>query len=146
VRSAVSVPLARRRAFRLFTDEMGSWWPLEGHSVNETEATGVVVEPRVGGRVYETLAGGGEADWGLVTAWDAGSRFGMTWHPGQSPELATQLVVTFTDTDDGGTLVELVHSGWEARGAEAMRVRSGYEEGWPFVLGRFAESVRRPPA
>lgn len=141
VRSTVTVPIQRADAFRLFTEGMGSWWPYAGHSIYQAETTGVVVEPMVGGRVYETTGDGREGDWGRITAWEPGRRVAMTWHPGQSPGEATALDVTFSDTPDGGTLVELVHDGWEARGADAARMRANYQEGWPIVLGRFVAAA-----
>jgi uncharacterized protein YndB with AHSA1/START domain len=141
VRSSVSVPLVPERAFRLFTEEMGSWWPLDSHSINGSEATGVKVEPRVGGRVFETPPGDGEAEWGRVTAWEPPRLFAMTWHPGFEAERATLVEVTFSGTAEGGTLVELVHGGWEALGEGATAARTGYEQGWPIVLGRFADAA-----
>ena len=36
---------------------------------------------------------------------------------------------------DGGTRVELVHTGWERRGEQALEAMKGYDEGWEVVLG-----------
>ena len=57
----------------------------------------------------------------------------MTWHPAQSPALATRLEVRFEDTASGSRLL-LLHDGWEARGDDAPLVREGYREGWTSVL------------
>ncbi len=141
VRSSVTVPLAPADAFRLFTELMVTWWPLATHSVYETEATGVVVEPRVGGRIYETTDDGRTSAWGVVSAWVPGERFATSWHPGNDPALATQVDVAFSPTPDGGTRLDLVHTGWEARGADAARIAAGYDTGWTFVLGRFVEAA-----
>jgi uncharacterized protein YndB with AHSA1/START domain len=65
----------------------------------------------------------------------------MTWHPGFEAERATLVEVTFSGTVEGGTLVELVHGGWEALGEGATAARTGYEQGWPMVLGRFADAA-----
>jgi hypothetical protein len=32
IRRSVTVALDRERAFTLFTEDMGSWWPVEMHS------------------------------------------------------------------------------------------------------------------
>ena len=109
--SSVTVPLAPADAFRLFTDELAGWWPLPTHSVHAEAATGVVIEPRVGGRIYETTADGRTADWGEVSAWEPGERFATSWHPGNDPALATQVDVRFSPTPTGGTAVDLVHTG-----------------------------------
>jgi len=141
VRKSVTVPLAPADAFRLFTERMAAWWPLPTHSVYENEATGVVVEPRVGGRIYETTDDGRTSDWGVISAWEPGRRFATSWHPGNDPALATQVDVRFSHTPDGGTQVDLVHTGWEARGADAPTIAAGYDNGWRYVLGCFVEAA-----
>jgi Activator of Hsp90 ATPase homolog 1-like protein len=141
VRTAVTVPIAPADAFRLFTDGMSTWWPLPSHSVYDTEATGVVIEPRVGGRVYETTADGRTADWGIISAWEPGEHLAMSWHPGNEPGLATHVDIHFVATDDGGTMVDVVHTGWEVRGADAPRAAASYDTGWKFVLGRFVDAA-----
>lgn len=141
VRSSVTVPIDPGAAFRLFTEQMESWWPLASHSVYGDAATGIVVEPRSGGRVYETTEDGRTSDWGIVREWDPGERFAMSWHPGKEPRLATQVDIRFTATAEGGTLVDLVHTGWEIRGAEAGKAMAGYTTGWKFVLGRYVAAV-----
>jgi uncharacterized protein YndB with AHSA1/START domain len=45
--------------------------------------------------------------------------------------------VTFTK-DGPGTVVRLVHSGWERR-PDGASAREGYDSGWEPVIGRFAE-------
>lgn len=141
VRSSVTVPLAPAEAFRLFTDQMASWWPLATHSVYDEEATGVVIEPRVGGRVYETTDDGRTSEWGIVSAYQPGERFAMSWHPGSEPGLATQVDISFVATSEGGTMVDLVHTGWEVRGADAPRIAASYDTGWKLVLSRYVAAA-----
>jgi hypothetical protein len=141
VRSSVTVPLTTGEAFRLFTEQMATWWPLSGYSVYEDAATGIVVEPRAGGRVYETTDDGRTADWGIISDWEPGERFAMSWHPGNEPKLATKIDIRFTATADGGTLVDVVHAGWEIRGADAAKLMAGYDAGWKRVLGHYAAAA-----
>ena len=82
VRSSVTVKLPRDEAFRLFTELMGSWWPMATHSVYEAEAVDVILEPRVGGRLYESTADGRTSNWGTVTVWQPVERVAMTWPSG----------------------------------------------------------------
>jgi hypothetical protein len=138
VRSSVTVKLPRDDAFRFFTERIGGWWPLATHSVFGAEARDVTVEPRVGGRLYESTADGRTSDWGTVTVWQPADRVAVTWHPGYEEELSTLVEVTFTDAADGGTRVDLLHTGWEVHGAESPQWMDGYQTGWPMVLGRFA--------
>jgi len=141
VRSSVTVNLPREEAFRLFTERMGSWWPKATHSVYEADVVDVILEPMVGGRLFETTEDGRTSDWGRVTAWEPVDRVAMTWHPGDPEALESLVEVTFNDAAGGGTQVDLLHTGWEVHGADAEQMASGYQEGWPIVLGSFAKAA-----
>jgi uncharacterized protein YndB with AHSA1/START domain len=77
----------------------------------------------------------------VVSAWEPGERFATSWHPGNDRALATQVDVRFSPTPGGGTTVDLVHTGWEVRGADAREIAAGYDSGWKLVLGRFVEAA-----
>lgn len=134
VRRSVGVDCPLEEAFRVFTREIASWWPVESHSVHGREVAEVVFEERPGGELYELASGGERHVWATVTAWEPPRRLVLEWVV--NPERpATEVEVTFTAYDDGhGTRVELEHRGW---GADDAR-RNGYESGWELVLGRFA--------
>lgn len=139
LRKWVRVPQPPTEAFRLFTAELGAWWPLATHSVGEDRSLRVVLEPVVGGHIVETYGVDGElreAVWGTVLAWEPPSLVRFTWHPGTPEPEATQVEVRFTPAG-GGTAVELVHSGWDRR-PDGGTARAGYGPGWELVLGRFA--------
>jgi uncharacterized protein YndB with AHSA1/START domain len=128
-------------AFRVFTDEIASWWPLQKYGVFGEEAGTVVFEGRLGGRVYERAADGRESDWGEIVDFDSARRFVMTWHPGQQAGGSeTELEVTFAAEGDG-TRVRLEHRGWERCGEGAEAMRGGYDTGWDEVLAAY----RRAP-
>ena len=56
--------------------------------------------------------------------------------------VATDVELRFTPQGDG-TLVELVHSGWEQHGEHAADLRAQYDSGWDFVFGeRYGSAVR----
>ena len=71
VRSSVTVKLPRDAAFRLFTERMGSRWPLATHSVFHAEA--VAVTSPSSAAMYEAAADGRTSDWGTITEWQPGS-------------------------------------------------------------------------
>jgi hypothetical protein len=50
--------------------------------------------------------------------------------------------VQFLDAGQGLCRVELVHSGWDARGAEAALVRDRYDGGWVAVLAAYEAAAR----
>jgi uncharacterized protein YndB with AHSA1/START domain len=138
VRKTVRVTAPPARAFRRFTEEMGTWWPLRSHSVGQADAETVTMEPRLGGRIVEHIRGGRQAVWGTVTAWDPPRRVAFTWHPGRAPDTAQDVEVRFT-ADGTGTRVELEHRGFERLGPTLGRkARRGYPLGWEYVLGRYA--------
>jgi hypothetical protein len=137
VRREILVDAAPARAFELFTEHLGAWWPLERHGVFH-DGTVALEDQRIVER-----SGALEAVWGTVTVWSPPDELGFTWHPGYSADEATNIRVTFTALDDQ-TLVTLVHSGWE-RMAGPDSAAEEYGNGWPLVLARFGELVAEVP-
>lgn len=125
-------------AFRAFTEEMGAWWPLATHSrardAAGERAVGVTMEPRVGGRIFETLQDGRELDWGEVLAWEPGRRVEFSWQLGMPPDQATHVSVRFEDHDAGSSRVTLTHSHWERLGDAGLTRRESYDQGWVTVF------------
>jgi DNA-binding transcriptional ArsR family regulator len=141
VRKTVRVRRSVEDAFRIFTERIGSWWPLATHSVFGGDATDAVLEPRVGGRFYERGPSGAESEWGRVLSWEAPHRIAFSMYPGRDDSVATRVDVTFSATDDDGTLVVLEHRGWEVHGPEAEKWFRSYDEGWETVLEPFASAA-----
>lgn len=139
VRKSVLVPWPVERAFHRFTTDIADWWPLSTHSVGRSESRTVAFESRVGGRLFETLQDGTEAEWGRVTVWEPPSRVAFTWYPGRDEETGQNVEVTFHPEDEG-TRVELVHTGWERIPDKPRETRDDYDSGWDFVIARFAEA------
>jgi uncharacterized protein YndB with AHSA1/START domain len=124
-------------AFRLFTAEIGTWWPLkEGLSFGGERAHQIFMEARVGGRFFERFTDGEEFECGKVTVYEPPARVAFTW---RQPDWdgPTEVDVRFVPERDG-TRVLLEHRGWE-RLAEASRSsRDSYDGGWDFALSRYA--------
>ena len=53
VRKVMSVQAPLAVAWRVFTEQMGTWWPLTVYKIGKTNAVDAIIEPRVGGRWYE---------------------------------------------------------------------------------------------
>ncbi len=139
IRKSVTVSAPPEKAFRRFTAEMASWWPLASHSVGQRDTETVTMEGRPGGRIVERIRGGRECVWGTITAWEPPRRVAFTWHPGDDPARAQDVEVRFTPQGEGSaTRVDLEHEGFERLGALAKRAHRGYPLGWAYALGLYA--------
>jgi uncharacterized protein YndB with AHSA1/START domain len=139
IRRSVSVDAPPERAFRVFTEEMGSWWPLQTHSCFDDPET-VTIDGRQGGAITERSRSGEEASWGEVLEWEPPERVLFAWKPNRSPYPPTEVEIRFT-AEGGGTLVELEHRGWERLGDRAEEGRASYSGGWPGVLALYQKRV-----
>jgi uncharacterized protein YndB with AHSA1/START domain len=142
IRKSVSVRVPLERAFEAFTADLGSWWPLASKSVSMDEAATVVVEPGVGGRVYERERNEEEHVWGEVLAWEPPSRFAFSWHPGRAAETSQVVEVHFTAIE-GGTRVELEHRGWERLVGPDGEIPDHFDSGWDEALASYVERAER---
>jgi len=136
VRKQLKVGLSVEKAFELFTAGIGKWWPLATHSVGEEQAETCFFEGWVGGRIIEVLKDGTRSEWGKVLIWEPFSKVRFHWYPGRAADTAQVVTVTFSEIP-GGSLVELVHTGWETLGEEALARRKGYDTGWDYVLAKY---------
>lgn len=134
----VTLRRAAADAFRAFVHETDKWWPLATHALspeNNTKAIALVVEPRVGGRMYERTEDGREFDWGEVLAYEAGVRFAITWQLGRPRSVSGEIDVRFEALSESTCRVTLTHSGWE-RVENGEQVREGYNVGWSEIIER----------
>jgi uncharacterized protein YndB with AHSA1/START domain len=142
IRKSVTVAAPVETAFRVFTAELGAWWPLASKSVSQDQAETVIVEPWVGGQVHERARGGEEHLWGEVLAWEPPSRFSFSWHPGRSPETAQEVDVHFTAVDSG-TRVDLEHRGWERLVGPGGAIPDHFDSGWDEALASYMQLAER---
>lgn len=150
VSTEVVVAVDPQRAFAAFTGEFTAWWPAEHHTGDVEMAEGVI-EPEVGGRWYERGVDGSECDWGRVLVWDPPGHLALSWwlnpdfEPVPDPDRASRIDVTF-DVVDGGTRVQLVHSGLDRHGPGWERISTGVgaPTGWPGILRQFAATQGAP--
>ncbi len=141
IRRQIVVPTTAADAFRLWTDDLGAWWPFDPHSVY---GTGGTVGSSTGSWWSQRRATGIAAR-GHRGGLGAGVR--LTWHPGRPADEATDLEIRFEDVEVAGergphALVSVEHRGWERR-ADGGDARREYEQGWVGVLAGFGEAARR---
>lgn len=148
VRKTISVEAGKERAFQVFVEQLGSWWPKE-YSLLDAEQTDFILEPRVGGRWYEVGADGTEYDTGRVTAYEPPDRVVVAWHLDGAwqfdpdPEHASEFEVRFVAEGEARTRVELEHRHFERHGDGAAAVRDGVDSpnGWDTLLAAYASRM-----
>jgi Activator of Hsp90 ATPase homolog 1-like protein len=127
-------------AFRVWTSGIATWWPADHTVSGETDST-VVLEPGLGGRIYERTSNGIEHDWGEVTIWEPPNRLGYLWHLRRDRADATQVEIRFVDQGADATRVEIDHRGWERLGADAADWRHRNRGGWETLLPHFVAAA-----
>jgi uncharacterized protein YndB with AHSA1/START domain len=142
VEKSVTVSVPVERAFEVFTAEIGTWWPLRTHAVDTERSETVVMEGRVGGRLYERTPPGEEHVWGTLVAWEPPNRIVYSWHPGRGEETAQEVEITFGPEGEG-TRVDIRHYGWERLGDRLEETIASYNEGWDKVIAVYARAAER---
>ena len=147
VRKTVTVRATQRRAFTVFTEGYGTWWPRE-HHLGDADLVDAIIEPFAGGRFYEKGADGSECDWGSVLSYEPPHRVVLSWHLqgdwryDPDPARASEIEVRFIAEAPDRTRVELEHRHIE-RHRLAERVVEGIEspDGWSGILLRYVDAV-----
>ena len=141
IRKSISVARPPEVAFRVFTEEIGKWWPLkEGFSFGRERAHDIIIERRVGGRFFERFTDGTEFEVGRVTTFQPPHALSLTW---KDPDWKgpTDIEIRFV-AEGSGTRVELEHRGWE-QGPRMEKEGKSYSGGWDFILAKYTAEVSR---
>jgi len=114
-RASVLVRVPPSEAFRLFTEEIDSWW-RGGLRYRIGKRRSVVhLEPKLGGRLFEsfeTSAGVKVKETGRITCFEPPTRLVLEWRAVNfSPDERTEVEVLF-EPSPSGTLVSVCHRGW----------------------------------
>jgi uncharacterized protein YndB with AHSA1/START domain len=144
IRKQLTVEAPLDRAFRVFTADIGRWWPRT-HHIGKTPLNDCVIEPRVDGRWYEIGEDGTTCQWGKVLAWDPPRRLVLAWQLNADfaydPDLVTEVEVRFTTLGPKRTQVDFEHRHLERFGEAAERVGKSVDAGWGQVLQSFVEAA-----
>ncbi len=148
VTQSVTVDAPVDVAFKVFTQDMASWWPPE-HHILQAPLKAMVFEPRPGGRVYDVGEDGTECQWArvlvhepphrVVFSWD----ISLQWTIEGDPARTSEVEVRFISEEPNRTRVELEHRHLERHGEgwEGMRDAVTSSGGWSMGLQRFAHYV-----
>ncbi len=148
VTTSIVVEAPVEHAFEVFTAGIGTWWPA-GHHILKAELAEMVLEPRVGGHIYDIGVDGSECHWSRVLAYEPPDRVVFSWDIGTDwqiqpdPAKTSEVEVRFVSEAPDRTRVELEHRHLERHGEgwEAMRDAIGSPDGWASGLQAFAAVV-----
>jgi uncharacterized protein YndB with AHSA1/START domain len=147
LRKIVSVKAPQEVAWRVFTEKMGTWWPLATHKIGKANAVDAVIEPGVGGRWYERGDDGSTCGWGRVLSWEPPLRLVLSWEISadwqHDPNLRTEVEIRFIAEGKDHTRVELEHRHLDRYGARRDEMRRIFdsEGGWSGLLASFARTA-----
>ena len=136
LRLSYEIDCSVEHAFDVWTTRLSTWWP-KGHSASGDPDTFVVLEPRLGGRIFERTSDGTEIEWGEITSWQPPTRLGYQWHIARDRSAATDVELTFVDLGDNRTRLEIVHAGFERLGAEGAAWREANTAGWGALMPHY---------
>ena len=148
IRTSIMVQAPIERAFALFTDGIGTWWPPD-HHILQAELAEMVFEPFVGGHVIDRGIDGSECRWARVLAYEPPGRvvfswdISLDWQVESDHAKSSEVEVRFAAVGPDTTRVELEHRNLDRHGEgwEQMRAAVGSPNGWnlqPFAAAAAA--------
>lgn len=147
VKKTLHVGVPVEKAFQVFTERMGSWWPAS-HHIGATPFQDVILEQRAGGRWFERDAKGTECEWGSVLAWEPPKKVVLSWHLQPdfkySPDKAraSEVALEFIAESPESTRVEFEHRNLDRHGEGWQKLRAGVDPGWSLVLAGFVAAAK----
>jgi uncharacterized protein YndB with AHSA1/START domain len=134
INKSVVLQCSPERAFSLFTEHAGQWWPAERRHTQDA-ASAIRIE--ASGRFFERAGDGTEVELGVVRLFEPGDRLVLDWYPGTGHASPTQVEVHF-EAVDSGTRVTVTH-GPGVAGADVFgRNAPAYLRSWDLVLAALA--------
>lgn len=122
------------RAFALFTEHAGLWWPAQRRHTGDAAS---IIRMEAGGRFFERASDGTEVELGVVRLYEPADRLLLDWYPGTGRANPTQVSVTFEAIDEG-TRVTVRHGPGQAGADLFGRNAPAYVLSWDLVLGALA--------
>jgi uncharacterized protein YndB with AHSA1/START domain len=148
VRLEIVVEGAIAKAFAVFTEGIGTWFPPE-YNLLPVPIAERVFEPRLGGRVYDRGTDGSICQWARVLAYEPPRRVVISWDISPHWQIETDLArtseveVRFIEEGPNRTRVELEHRRLERHGEgwEQQRKDLASDAGWPGAMRHYAKRM-----
>jgi uncharacterized protein YndB with AHSA1/START domain len=150
VHQSIVVDAPIERAFAVFTEDIGSWWPAD-HHILEAQLAEMVFEPQVGGHVYDRGVDGSECRWARVLVYEPPTRvmiswdINLQWQLETDPKRTSEVDVRFAAESPDRTRVDLEHRSLDRHGDgwPTLRDAVGSSDGWAVGLDAFAARLTR---
>ena len=148
VHQEITVGVAQDRAFAVFTERFDEIKPRE-HTLLTVPIARSVLEPFVGGRLYDLAEDGSTLVWGEVLVCEPPARLVLGWHLDPQFQVETdparwsEVEVRFVPEAPDHTRVVLDHRHLDRHGVgwESERDAVAGQNGWPLYLARFAAAA-----
>lgn len=144
----VEVPV--EYAFQVFTERFDEIKPRE-HNLLAVPIERTVLEPRIGGSVYDVGVDGSSCTWARVLAYEPPNRLVISWDISPQwqlepdPAKASEVEIQFIAESEERTRVQLEHRHLDRHG-EGWQGFLGLDSGngWPLYLERFRAAAEQP--
>ncbi|NMD55278.1 MULTISPECIES: SRPBCC family protein [Tsukamurella] len=148
VSTTVDVPVDF--AYRVFTERFDEIKPRE-HNLLTVPIERTVLEPRVGGTVYDVGIDGTVCTWARVLACDPPNSLTISWDIDPrwqietDPARTSEVEIRFIEETPSRTRVEIEHRHLDRHGEGWQQASAGIggTNGWPLYLDRFRAAAAR---
>lgn len=131
VEQEISINASAERVFEALTQDISAWWGAPYLLTSSPQA--IILEPEVGGRLYEQSSSGDGALWATVTTIKKNERLELTGPVGASEALHSMVTFSLEPKNEGeATLLKLSH---QAIGLFGDDTQANYNAGWQDLLG-----------
>jgi uncharacterized protein YndB with AHSA1/START domain len=131
VEQEISINASAERVFEAMTQDVSAWWGAPYLLTASPQA--IILEPQVGGRLYEQSGSGDGALWATVTTIKKNERLELTGPVGASEALHSVVTFSLEPKNEGeATLLKLSH---QAIGPFGEDTQANYNAGWQDLLG-----------
>ena len=146
IEQTVDAPI--ERAFAIFVDEFGSWWPRE-YTLSKDNLEEIGIDAKYDGHCFERGKDGAIAIWGTVLTVARPDHIVFAWQlnadrsPIENVALASRVDIRFVAATPQTTNVLLVHRDFPRHGPGWQEYRSNMasRSGWPKLIDHYANAV-----
>ncbi|MFQ5946216.1 MAG: SRPBCC domain-containing protein [Anaerolineae bacterium] len=134
VEKSITITAGTERVWEALTGEIAAWW-TRPYFVDGDRATGLQMDPQLGGRLVETWGEDGSGYLvGRVVEWLPPMQLGFTWME-KAWEGASTVVWVELRPEGSGTKLSLVHEGFE-RVPDGKATQESYAPGWEDLMAK----------